>query len=88
MAAASAVMATGTLIRSVMPVIMAWKKGARGGCGKFDASDDVSAWKVSAYEVREACIVAYAAEFSEVLTCQAMQLHQRKTHEYKNLTKM
>jgi len=31
MAAASAVMATGTLKRSVMPVIMAWNEGARGG---------------------------------------------------------
>jgi hypothetical protein len=40
-----------------MPVIMAWKKGARCSCGKFDGFDDVSAWKVSAYEVRAACIV-------------------------------
>jgi hypothetical protein len=71
-----------------MPVIMAWKKGARGGCRKFDASDDVSAWKVSAYAVRAECKFAYAAEFSEVLACQVMHLHQRKTHGYKNLTKM
>ncbi len=56
MAAASAVMAIGTLIRSVMPVIMAWKKGARGSCKKFDGFDDVSAWKGSAYDVRVACI--------------------------------
>jgi len=88
MAAASAVMATGTLIRSVMPVIMAWNEGARGSCGKFDASDDVSAWKGSACYVRVACKLAYSAAFFEALGWPVMQLHQRKTHGYKNLTKM
>jgi hypothetical protein len=38
-----------------MPVIMAWKKGVRGGCTKFDGFDDVSAWKVSAEQLRAAC---------------------------------
>lgn len=49
MEAASTVRAIGTLIRSVMPVIMAWKKGVRGDCGKFDTSDDESAQKVRVY---------------------------------------
>jgi len=75
MAAASAVMAIGTLIRSVMPVIMAWKKGARGSCGKFDGFDDVSAWKGSAYDVRVACKLAYSAAFFKALGWPVIWLH-------------
>ena len=72
MAAASAVMATGTLIRSVMPVIMAWKKGVRGSCKKFDGFDDVSAWKGSAHDVRVAYIATIQVRFT------ALHFHRYK----------